>query len=191
MNLYYSFYSNIISVPVVPAKTYLIDIGEQNGSFKTNLAGWNNVDAYFTSVSLVDSNNNSSSIVFNLIRGNSKGVNTSGFNGAAGGFPQSAWIDTMYTETDSADFTLTGLDSSRKYDLEFYGARGGVTDIRRTQIIINGVTKIYQNTTSDGKGSTTGATFTDIVPTNNTIAFNLNKNTGSFGYLGILKITEK
>lgn len=189
MDLYYSFYSNKLATATI-SRVFLIDVGDQNGDNKTTLTGWNNTDPYLSSVTLVDSTNTPSSVAFNLLRGNNKGVNTQGYQAEAKGFPLSAWRDTMYVDADSADFSITGLDASKKYDLEFYGSRSGTSELRKTQIILNGVTKIYQNTTSDSKGSTDGAIFTDIVPSNNAIAFNLNKNTGGFGYLGIVKISE-
>ncbi len=188
----------VVVQPTADTGRYLIDFGSP--SFLSTMQGWNNIYTGKTSnVPLVDSTGAATGLTLTMTPTPPGGCeNTNGTT--AGPYPASATLDSFYTATSGYcgvpsryTYTISGLSSSRTYNVSFYASRiGSGGEIRTAAYTING-TKAVLNA---AENITNIATISGVTPVNGQIVITqekdtTNNNANGFSYLGVMEITAR
>lgn len=89
-----------------------------------------------------------------------------------------------YNSSSDAVFTISGLDNSKRYNLETYNTRNR-TDGQITNVIVGGVTRTIQT----DNNYATSAAFTNLIPVNGAIVITLHR-LSTYHYINGLQLTE-
>lgn len=115
-----------------------------------------------------------------------------GTTGNNSGFLRDVIFANNYYTATTGTMSISGLDDTKKYTIKVSGSRGGVSELRTTDIVIGGVTKTYQTTSVLGVANTAdGATFTGLVPLAGVISITVNKNLGTYAHVSGLYLIEE
>lgn len=187
-----------------PPTTNDIYVGFGSSATET---GWNLLTdpEALISVPLKDNSNNTTGLSIQLVSRFNAINNVGASSTTIAGFeiPQSISNSSFYGNSgnafngqviDKGILKLTGLDKTKKYNLCFFSSRGGVSDNRETQFVLNGSveTKVSINAS---KNTTEAACANEIVPdANGEILITVtsgpnNTNANGFFYINALKIS--
>jgi len=195
-------------------RTFYVDFGPNdvtNGNITTspdiNGNYWNNVTNTSTTaarVYLLTSRNVSSGAFINITAAfSSNGINNGGLLAPNPALLKDLAINTAtqdYFHTDNtAGFTIKGLDVSKGYIFSFFATRND-PEVRKSNYILTGKTTYSATLQTSGtnlggagyNGNNSNILTTGIISpdTKGQIAITVKKETGSFGYIGVLKIEE-
>jgi hypothetical protein len=112
------------------------------------------------------------------------GDNGAGYTNGATICPDTVLRYSSYS-TITRTLTITGLDNTRKYNLQFYASRQR-TDGQKTTFTIG----TQSVTVSTDNNSTSAAIFSSVSPTGGAIAIKLVSSGGAYNYLNGFKITD-
>jgi len=90
-----------------------------------------------------------------------------------------------FSPTQTLTLTLSGLSNYQRFKFRTSGRKEGATQLRETNVTINGYTKSYVCIESDGTPNVDdGVEFTNIAPTNGEITVVYTCKSGDYGYVG-------
>ncbi|RFM34077.1 RICIN domain-containing protein [Chitinophaga silvisoli] len=195
-------------------RTFYIDFGPNdvtNGNITSspdaNGNYWNNITNTSTtaaSVYLLTSKNASSGALINITAGfSSNGINNGGLLAPSASLLNDIAINTAtqdYFYTDNtAGFIIKGLDVSKGYIFHFFATRND-PEVRKSNYTLTGSTTYSATlqtsgtnlggTGYNGNNSTILTTSTITPDTKGQIAITVRRETGTFAYIGVLKIEE-
>lgn len=186
------------AVPTVGTGQYLIDIGSD--AYKTATLGWNNIYSSSSyNVPLVDSTGATTGATFTISPTPPAGCeNTNGTT--AGPYPGAATRDSIFTSTTGYcgspslyTYTISGLSSSRTYNVTLYASRMGAGGDARLALYSVGMHKAILDASENVSNV---ATISNISPVNGQITITQEKapsntNTSGFSYLGVINVTSQ
>lgn len=203
-----------ISTYAQTTRTFYIDFGPNdatNGNITTspdvNGNYWNNITNTSTSaasVYLITNKNTSSGALINITSGfSSNGINNGGLlspnTSLLNDFAiNTATQDYFYTD-NTGSFIIKGLDVSKGYIFSFFATRND-PEVRKSNYTIAGSTTFSATlqtsgtnlggTGYNGNNSTILTTSTITPDSKGQIAITVKRETGTFAYIGVLKIEE-
>ncbi len=177
---------------VNPSRTIYVNFTD--GSYPA-AAPWNNTNKQPVQndlfANLKDHNNVATTVGLSIVSAWQALGNGSNYFGTTTGnnsgvYPDNVMKTAYWSNTTQQTFKLVGLNSTSKYNLTFFGARGDVSDNRMTNYTVGATTVSLQ--TANNKTNT--VSINNISPdANNEIVVNLKNGTGSvYSYLNALVI---